>query len=185
MSQMNAKQILLSPLKLVRLSNEEERGLFADKRDGYFYTIGLSSGQSFVAHLNRQEDVFTLRPKDNLLPHLTQVEWRKRSSVEDLGFDTFCLVTPDASKDEALHYEEILSPVPEDETKYALTKIAFKHYQYPELLKRLLDLKEASLVSERIQKNLLRAQRKLRSLFLSDKKSEGNSFVQKQEREGR
>ena len=185
MSQLDVKQILLAPLTLVRPSDDAERGLFADKKEGWFYTIGLGSGQSFVVRIEKQKDCFTLRPKDNLLPHLTQLEWRERSAVEDLGFDTFCEVTPDASKEEALRYEEILSPVPEDESKYALTKIDFKRYQYPEIVKRLLALKEAALADEQLRKNLLTAQKRLHSLFLFNDKNIDNSLMQQMGRGGR
>ena len=139
MSDSSIKQTLSAPIDFLRLANDKEKGAFSDKPNGWFYTLGLKSGQSFVVRLDKEKELFTLRPQNNLLPHLTQIEWEKRHAYDDLGYDTTCQTTANTTKEEKALYEEALNPIP-DERQCSLTRVAFKHYLYPFLSQFFRDL---------------------------------------------
>lgn len=184
MSTAPIKQILSTPVALLRPSDNKEKGAFSDKQDGWFYTLALKSGQSFVVCLDKKEEIFTLRPQNNLLPNLTQIEWKKRHAYDDLGYDTTCTTTASASKEEKAAYAEILTPI-SDERPNSLTKVFFKHYLYPPLLERMIELKSALTVCENLQQTLAKAQKKLHSLQVTGEKSPINQSIQKKQQERR
>ena len=163
MSTAPIKQILSTPITLLRPADKEESGVFGDKPNGWLYALGLSSGQSFIVRLDKNKDVFTLRPKNNLLPHLEQIEWQQNEAFGDLGYHTICQTTPDASEEEKTLYKEALSPIPDDR-HHPLTKVAFKHYLYPPILERMIELKAALKTCENLQQILSKAQKKLHGL---------------------
>ena len=178
-------RVLTSPISRLCPANEDEKGVFADKKEGWFYSLGLASGQSFIVHLDKQKDNFTLRPVHNLLPHLTQIEWQKKHEFDDLGYNTICKTTPDASKEEIAAYETVLSPVPDTRSCFPATRIAFKYYRYPALLDRLIELRGAIETGEQLQRNLLNAQKKLQGLYVYNKDQQTCAGLQPNGSEGR
>jgi len=94
MTDESVKRILKAPVILLRPSSEEERGRFHNKK-GWYYTFGLKSGQSFVAHFSRgQNSILTFRPLNNLVPELTQFKWEQRPACGCLPpYSVFCQTT--------------------------------------------------------------------------------------------
>ena len=78
MEKIQVKRILSAPISFVRESSPEERKIFPDKKNAWFYTFGLTSGQQFVgAIFDIKEPHVDFRPvpEHNLLPDLEEILW--------------------------------------------------------------------------------------------------------------
>lgn len=165
------KEILSAPITLCRPSTEQERKIFGDKKDGYFYTVGLASGQKFAAHIGEDEDkigpteVFTLRPLENLLPNLREIQWVVSCAFGGHGVDTKCCLMPPVSKEEEQNYQTELSP----KERWVTLKGLYKYnpqrvYDSHPMLDRLGQILVARRECEEHKQALLDAQNKLKSL---------------------
>ncbi|MBP5344479.1 MAG: hypothetical protein J6Y85_05360 [Alphaproteobacteria bacterium] len=173
MTDESVKRILSAPIVLLRESNGEERGLFHNKK-GWLYTIGLESGQSFVAHIAKgKEAVFTLRPLNNLVPQLTQVRWEQRPVLGYLPpFATFCETTPETSEMEKALFADIFEPVFETLPKkhpWPWTATGYR-FHYPKIWASLHKIWRQLSENKRIQQQYRRAlhdgYRKLQGLMI-------------------
>jgi len=75
-------KILNRKVTFFRESTDPERRLFSDKEKGPFYTLGLESGQKFVAHfaqagvgLRTKKKILTFRPLNHVLKGLESVRY--------------------------------------------------------------------------------------------------------------
>ena len=78
MEKIEVKRILSAPISFVREATTKEAKVFADKKNAWFYTFGLTSGQQFVgAIFNHKDPCVNFRPvpEHNLLPHLKEILW--------------------------------------------------------------------------------------------------------------
>lgn len=130
------KEILRLPFSSISQSTSAERALFSEKKEGLFYTFSFPSGQRFVAHLPRKEKVYTFRPYRNFLPELIEFQWRRKTSISDLGYTVTCHFTPGTPAKIKAVYDEIFRPVPDNSPNKPLTKIAFQYYYYHPLLEK-------------------------------------------------
>ncbi|MBQ3695725.1 MAG: hypothetical protein II938_01980 [Alphaproteobacteria bacterium] len=188
----SVKEILSAPITLARPSTDKEREVFADKQgrclftvgspSGYFYTIGLASGQKFVAHIgseNNQVDAFTLRPLKNLLPNLKEIQWNACNLFPERGITTYCRFVERGTEEEWRTYQEELSP------KEKWVKLEGLHKYNPQrvceahpILAKLKQILSARNECEMHQQALLAAQKKLKSLEISEEN--GSSIKTKQ-----
>ena len=181
----SVKEILSAPITLVRPSTEKEKEVLADKQGGYFYTIGLASGQKFAAHLGESieggepEQIYTLRPLENLLPNLHEIQWSVSRVFGGHGVATHCRLAPPVSKEEEQNYQTELSP------KERWIKLEGLHKYNPQriwdnhpMLDRLEKILCARQECEKHKQALLDAQKKLKSLEVSEEK--GSSVNTKQ-----
>ena len=78
MEKSEIKRILSAPISFVRESTQKESEIFRDKKNAWFYTFGLASGQEFVGALfDIKEPHVNFRPvpEHNLLPNLREILW--------------------------------------------------------------------------------------------------------------
>ncbi len=167
MKESEIQRILSAPLVFVQPTSEQkQKELFPDKNDGWFYSFGLASGQEFVGHLPEKDRVFTFRPAKNLIPDLMEIEWIKKSEIDDLGYNTICYTAEGPSEDDKKLYEKVLSPVPEDSSLHPITKIAFKYYKYHPMLERSFHLQWAHWGCRKAKEELLKAHQNLDKLLI-------------------
>ena len=176
----NVKDILSAPITLLRPSNEEEKGLFHNHDAGWFYTFGLKSGQSFVAHFNKTDDIFVFRPLKNLVPQLMQVQWEKRRTYGVFPECwTTCRVIAGTSDQEKALLEEILGPVRGNPPKNSLYPFS---YYYPEMLARVSQVKNQLVENERILLNtrlqLQEGQKRLKKMLIPEGGNSTNQIIQ-------
>jgi len=82
------QEILWAPVSFVHQATNKQKRIFSlypntdvpprTDKNGCFYTIGLESGQDFIAHVPFEpyhESVFTVRPLNHLLPDLKEIQW--------------------------------------------------------------------------------------------------------------
>ena len=165
-------QILLAPISYFLKSTESERALFPDKK-GWFYTVGLASGQRFVAHMDSKDDVenvFTLRPLNHLLPDLKEIQWVESPYINGHGLDTKCELSGNVSETEKKVYESALEPKPVQIPLGAMPWIGQTIFQDHPVLKRLQDVHNLRLSCENCKKRLLDIQKQLKTLEISDEK---------------
>ena len=185
------EQILTAPLVLLRPSNEEERGLFPST-SGTFYTVGLQSGQNFVAllpggHSIKDDDdpfslnhfSFRLRPVNNLVPQLEEIKWVCIGTYGGPGHDTHCTVTPGTTEKEKALLEEVLSPK-EGYTRYGV-RIHCSH----EMFIKLNEVYNQRLENDRLKHALIAGQEKLQNLMLPNNNNLKNQKTQYIMNEGR
>ena len=181
----SVKEILSAPITLCRSSTDQERQVLADKRGGYFYTIGLASGQKFAAHIGMDEEkgepkgIFTLRPLENLLPNLREIQWGVFRVFGGHGVDTKCCLSAPVSQAEREVYQEELSPKERWQHLDGLYKYNPQRVYDPHpMLGRLEDILCAIQKCEKSRQELLEAQNKLKSLEILEEK--GSSINTKQ-----
>ena len=188
----SVKEILSAPITLARRSTDEEKEVFADKKNshlflvgspsGYFYTIGLASGQKFVAHMgfeNRQINSYTLRPLDNLLPNLKEIQWKTCNLFpEHGGTTTYCRLW-NLSQEKREMYQKELSP------KERWVQLSGPHKYNPQrvldphpMLDKLEQILSTIEKCEKSKRELFEAQNKLKSLEVLEEK--GSSVNTKQ-----
>ena len=160
------RQILSAPITLFRSSNEQERSLFHKRKKGWDYTIGLKSGQSFVAHFDNEDAVFTVRPLNNLVPLLRQIEWKKRIPWEPKSqYDTHFTIEDDPSEDEKKVFREVFS-AEKVELKTSWWERKAYVYRPCRMLKHLCRVREILVENEQLQQQLLKGQKILRGLMI-------------------
>ena len=180
------QQVLSAPITLCRRSTDAEKKVLADKKDGYFYTIGLASGQKFVAHMGENKDageieeVFTLRPVKNLLPSLREIQWVVSRVFGEHGVSTNCHLSVPVSKEEEQEYQQTLEPHSRmlqlnGVYKYNPQRVWDDH----PILDRLTQVLEARKACEEASQSLLSAQKKLKSLEILEKN--GSSIKTRQD----
>ena len=188
----SVKEILSAPITLARPSTEKEKEVFADQKGkmlftvgvptGYFYTIGLASGQKFVANMgseNDQVDAYNLRPLENLLPNLKEIQWKICNLFPGHGTNTHCRFAPPVSQEEWRTYQEELSPKERWVTLNGLYKYNPQRvYDNHPILDRLEQILCARDECKKHKQALLDAQKKLKSLEISEEK--GSSVKTKQ-----
>ena len=178
----SVKEILSAPITLACPSTDKEKEVLADKKSGYFYTIGLASGQKFVANMgteNADMCVYTLRPLENLLPGLKEIQWKVSRIFGGHGVSTHCRLAPPVSKEEEQNYQDELSP----KERWVELKGSYKYnpqrvYDNHPILDRLEDILYARHACEMHQQALLVAQKELKSLEILEEK--GSSINTKQ-----
>lgn len=173
-------QILSAPISHFTKSTETEKTLFPDKK-GWFYTIGLASGQRFVAHMdsdtNAIENVFTLRPLNHVLPDLKEIQWIENPLFGGHGVDVVCYLSDKVSDAEKEVYESELRP---KQMRLALGNMSWitqTVYEDHPLFKRLSDVHDLKLTCEASKKSLLASQEQLKSLEISDQKQPVQQFL--------
>lgn len=181
----SVKEILSAPIALVRPSTDKEKEVFMDKKGGYFYTVGLASGQKFAAHIGEDKDktepteVFTLRPLENLLPNLREIQWLVSRVFGGHGVATKCRLVPPVPKEEEQNYQTELSPKERWVTLNGLYKYNPQRvYDDHPMLDRLGAILSARQACEKAQKALFESQQKLKSLEILEEK--GSSINTKQ-----
>lgn len=163
-------QILSAPISHFMTSTEAEKALFPDKK-GWFYTIGLASGQRFVAHMDSKDDVvntYTLRPLIPLLPDLKEIQWTESVLLGGHGVGTVCRLSEGVSEAEKREYESALEPKQENMRLLFQPLVQTVYVEHP-LLERLRKVHSLRLLCEENKRNLLVSQERLRSLEVSDK----------------
>lgn len=178
----STRQILTAPIVLLRPSTEEERGLFHNKKNGWFYTFGLKSGQSFVARFskgNDEQNIFLFRPLKNLVPQLAQFQWQRRKHLFTVFpiYLTTCQTTPMTSQEETKILAEILEPTRIDVPRKHFWNEKVFRWRYPEMLVKAHQIKEQLMVNmdmraqlfehqKHMKQSLLEGQRRLQSLMI-------------------
>ena len=155
------RQTLSAPVNLLRPSNEEERGVFHNKK-GWFYTFGLESGPRFVARIDKGKDLYTFRPLDNSADPLVQFQWYA-TGTHFPGilprFNVACETNAKATEGERRELERILGPKAEEYTEekaFGFLKTKLVRYYYPEIFQRAYILRER-LVENEAKKQQLEA----------------------------
>ena len=167
MTDESVKRILTAPIVLLRPSNEDERRLFPKEEKGWFYTFGLQSGQSFVARLPKNEDVFTFRPLNNLVPQLIQFEWEKQRTYGVFSpVRTICQTTLDTSEEDKTLLTDVLSAVREDVNAEYPWQARVYRYRYPEMFVKANALRKQLVENERLQHALLKGQKELQKIMI-------------------
>ena len=168
MEESEIKRILSAPIELLRPLTKQEEKRYGEQ-DKWSYLFQLKSGPSFVGQMAKEEEHFTFKSLHNRLPGLLFFEWKKRTKVDDLGYDTFCYVG--GADFSPLHpvYEKALSPKPIKEGKFPVTKIAFQHYEYPAMLERAVCIRNKLMEQEMLRKLLDSSQEQLNQLMISPK----------------
>ena len=163
------REILSAPICRFLRSTNEEKAIFPDK-GGFFYTIGLASGQRFVGHVSMKDDEenYTFRPIKNLIPNLLEVRWEKTKDVMDLGYKTICQVKEGTTDEEKTFYENVLAPkaVPAP----FLTKANIQHYSYHPMLERCIWLRGLNQRHKEVVNALLKIQKEHDALLIPEGK---------------
>lgn len=163
------REILSAPICRFLRSTNDEKTIFPDKI-GFFYTIGLASGQRFVGHVSMENDKesYTFRPIKNLIPNLLEFNWEKTKDVTDLGYKTTCQVKEGTADEEKTFYENVLAPkaVPAP----FLTKANIQHYSYHPMLERCIWLRRLNQEHEKAVKALLKIQKEQDALMILEGK---------------
>lgn len=165
------KRVLSAPVNLLRPSSGEEQQQLFPNHKGCFYTIGLKSGQTFVAKFpnngkgedpfNLDNYAFVLRPLNNLVPHLLEIKWMFTGSFGGPGTNTFCEVALGTTKEERLFLQDIMqahaiqSPYRGGQT-----------YQTHEMFTKLRNVHDQLLENDHLKSALMAGQRKLQSLMM-------------------
>ena len=178
-----------APVTLLRPSSEAEKQATFHGINGRFYTVGLRSGQSFVAKLPAWDEkndpfatenfAFRLRPLNNLLPQLKEVVWIY-SGTKGPQATTLCEVTPETTKQEKQLFECIFG---EHKVKSSCFDKGF--YQPHEMFVKLDKVDHQLCENARLQKALRDGQQQLRALMMLDNNSSMNQVIQDQINERR
>ncbi len=186
----SVKRILDSPVNLLRPSSETERQLLFPKNcKGVFYTIGLQSGQSFVAQFpghNEQDDPFSLdnfafllRPLKNLVPQLEEVKWLFTGSIAGSGTRTICELTPETTKQERVVLENIFASH-EVQSNYS----GRRSYSHHEMFVKLHDVYNQLMENDRLKHALMVGQQRLHDLMIEKKDNNpANPVIRRTENE--
>jgi len=178
------RQILSAPITLLRPSNEQERSLF-HKKKGWYYTIELKSGQSFVAHFDNEDAIFTARPLNNLVPLLRQVEWKKRIAWEPTSpYDTTFTIEDDPSEDEKKVFNEVFG-AKKAEIKTSWWERQTYVYRPCEMLRHLSRIRDILVENEQLQKQLLKGQKILQGLMIPSQDDSISPVIQNELNERR
>ena len=182
MTDESVKRILTAPVTLLRPSSEAEEQAVFHRTKGRFYTIGLKSGQSFVAQFPGQntednpfsEDnfAFQLRPLKNLVPQLEGVKW----IFTGLGgpqIRTLCAVTPETTEKEKLFLEDVFGS---HVVKQSYWDKGF--YRPHEMFVKLNNVNNQLLENERLKKALMTGQQRLQNLMIQDDNDSINQITQ-------
>ena len=175
MEKNDIKHILCAPLSFVRRCTEEEKKIFSDQQEGWFFTFGLASEQVFVGHISQKEQSYVFRPLTGPIWDLQEIHWKRKGRVEDLGYTTACQMREGVDKEKKDLYEEILAPKPEKSDRFPVTKVAFKYYSYHPLLEKAYYLQMALWECVRAKRALLDSQKHVENLLVSQKQ---NNIVQ-------
>lgn len=160
-------QVLSAPICSLVVASEKDKKLFADKKDGWFYHFKLASGQSFVAHLDKEKQNYTFRPKNNLLSDLLEIQWQKAPEYWSMNYTTICQTKSESDRG---IYQEILAPKPIEAPYY--TKVAIQHYAYHPLLDKARWLQQARIECEKAKLTLLISQEAHEALLVSEQKTD-------------
>lgn len=165
------REILSAPICLFLRSTNDEKAIFPDKK-GFFYTIGLASGQRFVGHVSMDDDKesYTFRPLKNLIPNLLELNWEKTKDVTDLGYKTTCQVKEGTSDEEKAFYEDVLAPKPVPAP--FLTKANIQYYSYHQMLERCIWLRRLNQRHEEAVNALLKIQKEQDALLIPEGKDD-------------
>ena len=184
MDKESIEKILTTSVTLFRPSDEKEQQIFSDHKTGRFYTIGLKSGQSFVAKFPSHDEgedpfdlnnfSFRLRPLNNLVPHLKEVRWVFTGSYGGSGTRTMCEVTPGTPSQEMLLLEAILESHVE-KSPYTNTPV----YHHHEMFVKLHDVYNLLLENDHLRRALMAGQKRLQSLMLPNDGPQMNSSLLK------
>lgn len=184
------RQILSAPVNLLRPANEEERGLFHNKK-GWFYTFGLESGPRFVARIDKAKDLYTFRPLDNSADPLLQFQWYA-TGTQYPGilprFNVVCKTDAKATEGDRLELERILGPKAEEYTKkmgaFGFMKVQLVRYYYPEIFQKAYMVREHLVKNQEkirelseIRREFRRGQRALQGLMIPNDNST-NKMIQ-------
>jgi len=169
MEKSEVKRILSAPICFLLRSTDEERNVFADKKDGYFYTFKLASGQRFVGYVPEEEEVYTFRPLNNLVPNLKELQWKKTKDISDLGYETIFRTSENTEEAEKQAYREVFVPKPVP-APY-LTKLAIQHYAYNPMLERCIWFQNLNQRHKETQKSLLEIQKAKNALLISEEEN--------------
>ena len=134
--------ILWSHLSYVQQATQKEKALFPDKKDGWFYTFGLESGQEFIAHfslpkkLNDEKErkvvgEITFRPTNNVLPDLREIQFLTPTRLEH---KTILKLTSNVD--------------PQEKRKYSLKRVDGFFENYAPFIQKALDVHELLLSLE-------------------------------------
>ena len=168
MTDESVKRILTAPIVLLRPADEEERRIFPKEQKGWFYTVGLQSGQSFVAHLPKYDDIFTFRPLNNLVPQLVQFQWEKQRTFSVFpAIHTSCQTTLNTTEEDKTLLTEALSPVRDNTNAEYPWQARVYRYRYPEMFVKVSSVRKQLVENERLQLALLKGQKELQKLMVS------------------
>jgi len=186
MADSSMQHILSAPLISLSPSTQEERKVFPEQTDGWFYTFQLKSGQSFVAHLDKWDTLFTFRPLNNLIPHLVQFQWKRKRvlSVHSPWFDTACQVKPGLSEEERKLLVDTLSPQKREYKESSAGPTIFRDY-YPVMLEKAWGLQKQLKENEDLRMQLLKGQKYLQNLLVCRDDTTRNPTVQQNNQERR
>ena len=186
MLDVSVKEILDAPVNLLRPSTEAERqSLFPNSNSGWFYTIGLKSGQSFVAqfpsHNKREQDdpfsldnfAFLLKPLNNLVPQLEEVKWVFEGARDSSGTRTICDVTRGTSEQDKFFLEDVLGS---HEVVSPYSGRCVRHHH--EMFVKLHDVYEQLMENDRLKHALLVGQRRLGDLMILNDNNSTNQMIQ-------
>ena len=113
---------------------------------------------------NKEDNYFTFRSLENLLPQLVQIQWKKRAGRgNSMSFGVACQVKPNTPAEDKACLEEVLSPIEKD----SLTLGPRKRYMVPPMLSKVIKLKEQLLTIHALQWNLIKAQERLHGMMIS------------------
>ena len=184
MTNESVKQILEAPVTLLRPSNEAEEQALFHRIKGRFYTIGLKSGQSFVAQFpgqNAEDDpfavdnfAFRLRPLNNLVPQLEEVRWIFTGNFGGPRVRTLCSVTLGTTEQEKGFFEHVLG-VHKTQGPY-FNRIGT--YQPHEMFTKLNEINNQLLEIERLKHALLTGQQRLHDLIIPSDNDSTNQITQ-------
>ena len=176
------RKILKTSLSFVQPASASERKLFSTGLSGSFYVFGLSSGQTFVAHIPPDMEHFTLRTLRGPLPQLREVQWKRFDSIEDLNYQTNCLFAAGLSPAEQQVCVKALSPK-RNYGRTEMTKIAFKYYNYHPILERAICLQQAHQAYRVAEILLADRKTQIQALLISRKKTKINQQQTKGEKQ--
>jgi len=187
MTDESIRRILEAPVTMFRPSSEAEEQALFHKTKGRFYTIGLKSGQSFVAQFPGQNDeddpfaldnfVFSVRPLNNLVPRLQEIKWVFIGASNGTGIRTLCDVAPGTSEQERRFFEDVFG------THMVRPSYLGKGgYQPHEIFVKLHDVYEQLLENDRLERALVAGRQKLRALMMLDNNNLMNHYVESERR---
>ena len=182
----SVKRILSAPISFLCPATKEERAVFTDKANGWFYTFGLKSGQSFVAHLDKEDAIFTFRPLNNLIPHLVQFQWKQKRVFDAFSswFDTICQIKPGLSEVERNLLSDTLSPKIEEYKESPTSPRVIRHH-YPVMLEKAWGLQKQLATNDHLRQSLIKGQQALQSLLICRDAETRNPAVQQNNQERR
>ena len=171
------REILWAPVSFVHQATCKQKRIFSHNpntdvlprkdKNGCFYTIGLKSGQDFIAYIPYEPyhvSVFAVRPLNHLLPDLKEIQWGSQVVFGGNGTRVEVHFHKPVSKKVQETYRKVCLP----EWTGFLWGTMIREYQYSPLWKRLTDIKWAQDDYQKTLKQQEEAQDKLECLLTSN-----------------